>query len=350
MTGGRGRRKRYAGAYPRRFEDRYKELDPARHPGEAAKVRGHGRTPAGTHVPVMLAEVLEALEPRPGDVYLDCTLGWGGHAEAIGRIVGPAGRTIGIDLDAEEQARTVQRLAGRGVEVHAHHANFAGLAAVLAAEGVSGADVVLADLGVSSMQLDRPDRGFSFKHDGPLDMRMDRSRGATAAELLARSSAETLEELLCQAGDEPDAARVATAIRAAFDGPTPPRTSLDLARVVLAAKGLARYRQASPGDTHPAARVFQAVRMAVNREAANLEHLSRILPSVLVPGGRAAILTFHGGEERLVRDALRSGLEAGVWAQADRTGVKASAAEVAGNPRARSARLFAMRRVRPGPP
>ncbi|MCL4729705.1 MAG: 16S rRNA (cytosine(1402)-N(4))-methyltransferase, partial [Planctomycetes bacterium] len=153
------RRKRYAGTHPRRFHERYKELDPARYPEQAAKVRAQGRTPAGAHVPIMLAEILASLAPRSGEVVLDCTLGHGGHAEALARAAAPGGRVIGIDLDAEEQARTVQRLAQLGLAVSAHHTNFAGLGNVLKAEGLAGVDCLLADLGVSSMQLDRPERG-----------------------------------------------------------------------------------------------------------------------------------------------------------------------------------------------
>lgn len=330
------RRKRYAGTHPRRFEERYKELEAARFPEQAAKIRAQGRTPAGTHVPVMMAEVLKALEPRDWQTFLDCTLGYGGHTQAIAPLVA---RTIALDMDAEEQARTVARLGKLGIAISAHHANFAGIAKVLKAEDLTGVDLLLADLGVSSMQLDRPERGFSFKHSGPLDMRMDRSKGKTAAELLRGTSEADLAEILRELGDEPQAEKIAAAINAA-----PPQTGLELTTLVLRTKGMApRHRQKSPSDTHPAARVFQALRMAVNRETENLEALLRNLPYVLNEGGRAAIITFHSGEERRVRDALIAGIAAGLYEQSDTQGAAPTREEVFSNPRARSARLFVLR-------
>ncbi len=328
------RRKRYPGTHPRRFDEKYKELDPSRFPTEAEKVRAQGRTPAGTHVPVMLREVLAALHPAPGEVALDCTLGHGGHAEAMARA---GARVIGIDLDAEEMSRTQSRLAGLGLAIEAHHTNFAGIAKVMAAAGLDGVHCLLADLGLSSMQLDHPQRGFGFKHDGPLDMRMDRTRGRTAAELIAQTSALELAEILRDYGDARDADTLAEALKTAA-----PQTTGELASVVLHHEGIdaSRYRKRNARDRHPAAAVFQALRMAVNREPANLEHLLRLLPQVLKPGGRAAIITFHSGEERKVRESLTSGLKAGVYAQAELTGKAPTSAEVYNNPRARSARLF----------
>lgn len=332
------RRKRYAGTHPRRFEERYKELEAARFPEQAAKIRAQGRTPAGTHVPVMLQEVLKALEPQNWQTFLDCTLGFGGHAEAIAPIVA---RTIALDLDAEEQARTVARLKAKGITISAHHANFAGIAKVFKAEDLTGVDLLLADLGVSSMQLDRPERGFSFKNSGPLDMRMDRSRGKTAAELVRNMSETDLAEILRELGDEPHAEKIAAALKV-----EPPKSANELTVLVLRTKGMApRHRQKSASDTHPAARVFQALRMAVNRETENLESLLRNLPYVLNEGGRAAIITFHSGEERRVREALSAGIAAGLYEVGDTEGASPTREEIFSNPRARSARLFAFRRT-----
>lgn len=337
----RHRRKRYAGTHPRKFHERYKELDAAKYPEQQAKIRAQGRTPAGAHVPIMLAEVMAALAPQPGQVALDCTLGHGGHAESLARAVGPQGRVIGIDLDAEEQARTVQRLADLGLTVHAHHTNFAGIGNVLKAEAITGVDCLLADLGVSSMQLDRPERGFGYKIDGPLDMRMDRSRGKPAHEVIAATDAETLAGWLRDYGDEPHAQRIAEAMVKQ----RPVRTR-ELANLVLLANNMdpRRFRQSSARDKHPAARVFQALRMVVNREAENLDALLRVLPYVLNPGGRVAILAFHSGEEKRVRAALETALAAGLFERADLTGQAPSREEVYGNPRARSARLFTAKR------
>ncbi|TAH37371.1 MAG: 16S rRNA (cytosine(1402)-N(4))-methyltransferase RsmH [Planctomycetota bacterium] len=329
------RRARYRGTHPRRFEERYKELDPARFPREVEKVRARGHTPAGTHVPVLLAEVLEVLRPAPGGVILDCTLGHGGHAAALAQRVLPGGRAIGIDADAEELERTRARLAAQGLPVAAHQGNFAGALQVLAAEGLEVVDIVLADLGVSSMQLDRPERGFSWKHDGPLDMRMDRARGVSAAEWLRSASEEQLRAALESWGEDPDAAAVAAVIKA-----QPPASTGELLRLILQAKRLdpGAVKRRRRGDGHPAARTFQALRMAVNREIPNLEHLLRILPRLLRPGGRAAILSFHSGEDRRVKQAFARGRAAGVYA-AGGGPVPPSPAEVAANPRARSARL-----------
>lgn len=338
------RRPRYRGTHPRRFAEKYKELDPQRYPAEAVRVRARGHTPAGTHVPVMLEQVLEALAPAPGELVLDCTLGFGAHAAALARRVQPGGRVIGLDLDREELERTRARLTELGLPLSAHHANFAGALQVLAAEGVPGVDIVFADLGVSSMQLDQPERGFSRKHDGPLDMRMDRGRGRSAAQWLRVAGEAELRAALEEWGEEPDAAALAQALRA-----RPPATTQELLRLVLEVKGLdprAVARRAA-GDPHPAARVFQALRMAVNREAANLEELLRILPALLWPGGRAALLSFHSGEDRRVKQAFAQGVAGGAYAEACRRPAAPAPGEVAANPRARSARLRWARRAAP---
>lgn len=341
------RRKRYAGTHPRRFDEKYKELQPERYPGELSKVRSRGQTPAGTHIPIMVQEILEVLRPAPDDVVLDCTLGFGGHAKALAQRLGPGGRLIGVDLDAEEMTKTRDRLAAEGYPIHAHHTNFAGIGNVLVQEELDGVDVLLADLGVSSMQLDMPARGFSFKGDGPIDMRMDRSRGQTAGDWIRATSLEALIDTLKTLGDEPDAESVAAALKTAFTGPRPPTRTRHLRDLVLNAKGLdpRRYHRASAFETHPAARTFQALRMAVNRETANLEHLLRILPHVLRDGGRAAFLTFHSGEERLVHKAVHEGLVRGVFSAGSEEPLRPSPQEIHDNPRARSARLWWVRRA-----
>lgn len=325
------RRKRYRGTHPRAFGDKYKELNPQAYPDEHAKVRAQGRTPAATHVPVLLAPVLDALCPAPGKVILDCTLGHGGHAQALAQ----AGATvIGLDMDATELARTRQRLAELGLQVSAHNTNFAGAPSVLAGLGLEGVNGLLADLGVSSMQLDDPARGFGFKQDGPLDMRMDQSRGKPAAQLLRDTPEAELAELLREHGDEPRADELARALKH-----EQPQTTSALAALVLRVHGLDPGSARGRGN-HPAARVFQALRMAVNRETANLAALLRVLPGLLLPGGAAAIITFHSGEERAVRAAFKDLLATGAFARAELTGIKPSRQEVHDNPRARSARLF----------
>ncbi len=309
--------------------------------------RGRRSTPAGQHRPVLPDEVLAALAPQPGEVVVDCTVGWGGHAEELLRRVGPTGRLIGIDLDGENLPHARERLAGLGLPFALHHGNFAGLPAVLAAEGVAAADMILADLGMSSMQVDDPGRGFSYVRDGPLDMRMDRARGRTAAEVLATIPEAELARALRELGDEPEAALVAAALVAARQRQPLERTG-DVARVLLEVRGgRGRWRlHPAPGrwDLHPAARTFQALRILVNRELASLAQLLRVLPACLAPGGRAAVISFHSGEDRLVKAAFREGLRAGLYAEISPEPVRASAAERQENPRSRSAKLRRARR------
>ena len=334
------RRKRYRGTHPRTFGQKYKELTPETFPQEALKVRARGQTPAGTHVPVLLTEVIEALLPRPGQVLLDCTLGYGGHAEALAERILPGGRIIGLDLDREALRITAERLGALGIPMSLHAANFAGIGKVLREEGLEGVDMALADLGASSLQIDDPARGFSFKHDGPLDMRMDPSRGRSASQWLREVDEEDLAGILARWGDEPDAAAVATAIKADFGRGGGPETTAALARIILAAKGLApRHRQGSPSETHPAARAFQAIRMAVNGEEENLKGLLRALPYVLRPRGRAAVIAFQDVEDRIVREAFEEGRRAGLYASPAMEPLRPTAEECRNNSRARSARV-----------
>ncbi len=350
------RRTRYRGTHPRAFEEKYQELAPESYPGEAAKVRARGQTPAGTHVPVLLPEVLDVLRPRPGLVYVDCTLGHGGHAAEVAPRLVPGGRAYGLDLDGEEIDLAAHRLAGLGIEIRARRLNFAGIGKLLREEGLDGIDLLLADLGASSLQIDDPGRGFSFKAHGPLDMRMDRSRGPTALEWLLSVSEEELAGVLAVWGEEPDASRIAAAIKGwlsgspgtrvrAGPGAAAPSTSR-LVRTILQAKGLGpRYAKASALDLHPAARTFQAIRMAVNREVESLSGLLRSLPYVLKPGGRAAIITFHPGEERLVAAAFAEGRESGTYAAGSPEPLRPGPVEIRSNPRARSARLHWVERA-----
>jgi len=331
------RRKRYTGTHPKSFEEKYKEL--AADPDALAKAKARGSTPAGAHVPIMVAEIREALGPLAGASVLDCTLGWGGHASALAR---EAGSYIGLDRDGEELARTEKRLAESGVKIIARQANYAGARSALRDLGVDGVDGLLADLGVSSMQLDRPERGMSFKTDGPLDMRMDRSSGATAADWLARASEGAIADALARYGDEPDAAAIARTLAGLASAGKTPRTTAELASAVGVAKGLGpgRFVKKDASSKHPAARTFQALRIVVNSEREALSELLRDLPSLLRPGGRVAFLTFHSGEEALVSASLREQAAMGRWTAPPAEPRRASPEEVRENPRARSARLW----------
>ncbi len=303
-------------------------------------------TPAGSHRPVLPDEVLAVLDPQPGEIAVDCTLGLAGHAVLILQRLGPSGKLIGLDWDQDNLARARDRLAATGFPFAVQHGNFAALPNLLAVEGLTGADVILVDLGMSSMQVDDPDRGFSYVRDGPLDMRMDRSRGRTAADLLATIAEADLAQALHELGDEPEAERVAAALVEARSQ-EPLRRTADVARVVGAALGQPTTRETGwrlrrgrrQWQTHPAARTFQALRLLVNRELGNLQHLLRVLPQCLRPGGRAAIISFHSGEDRLVKAAFRAGLQAGVYERIAPEPLRAGPEEKLANPRARSAKL-----------
>lgn len=318
------RRVRYAGKNPRRFEDKYKEHDPAKFPEVAAKVLSSGKTLAGTHRPIMVAEVLEVLAPKPGEVAVDCTLGYGGHAQEI---LARGTRLIGLDADPIELPKTEDRLRtlGFGPEVFTvHRSNFAGLPKVLASEGFTGADMVLADLGVSSMQIDDPTRGFSVKGSGPLDMRMNPQRGQSASLLLQKISPLELARLLTENADEPHAEVLAGALAG---------RSFDSTSALMAAVRMAK------GDDETVRRVFQALRIAVNDEFGALDTLLRCLPTSLNPGGRAAIITFHSGEDRRVKKAFAAGQRDGLYRDVARDVTRAGPEERHANPRSACAKL-----------
>jgi 16S rRNA (cytosine1402-N4)-methyltransferase len=304
-------------------------------------------TPAGEHRAVLLDEVLAVLNPQPGQVAVDCTVGWGGHATEFLKRLGPDGKLIGIDLDAENLAKARQRLEEVGFPFILHHGNFAGLPAILAREGITVVNLLVADLGMSSMQVDDPARGFSYVRDGELDMRMDRSRGRTATQVLATIGEEDLRQALAEFGDEPEAAKIAAAIVAARKTKAIERTS-DLARVVKEATDSGPWRlHPSKGkwNLHPAARTFQALRILVNRELANLSHLLRVLPTCLGVGGRAALISFHSGEDRLIKASFREGLHSGIYSKISKDPLRANFTERSANPRSRSAKLRWAQRV-----
>jgi 16S rRNA (cytosine1402-N4)-methyltransferase len=302
------RRPRYKGKNPRRFEDKYKELNPERYADTVAKVRASGKTPAGQHVPIMVQEILEVLAPAAGERVVDCTLGYGGHATALLKAVQPGGCLLGLDQDPIEITKTEARMRTLGFpedSLLVRRTNFAGLLRALTVIGwEDGADVILADLGVSSMQIDNPARGFSFKHDGPLDMRMNPHKGQPASVLLQKISTADLADLFAENADEPRAKLLAEALAQKSLS-----TTGELSRAVHRALPPALPEEQKQDTTR---RVFQALRIAVNEEFSVLETWLRTLPQALRPGGRVAVLTFHSGEDRRVKKAFRAGLEAGI--------------------------------------
>jgi 16S rRNA (cytosine1402-N4)-methyltransferase len=329
----RPRRVRYKGTHPRRFGEKYKELAPERHAGELEKVKARGHTPAGTHRPIMVDEILAALAPKPGEVALDATLGYGGHArELLPRLL-PGGRLFGVDVDPIELPRTETRLRGLGFGedvLTLRRMNFAGLPRLQAEAG--GFDVVLADLGVSSMQIDNPARGFTWKVEGPLDLRLNPQRGRPAADLLASLTEQALAELLVENSDEPHAQAIAREVHGQAI-----RTTRNLAELVRSALRAERLDEDEVKRTLQ--RTFQALRIAVNDELTVLDQFLSLLPSCLNPGGRVAILTFHSGEDRRVKKAFQQGLRDGFYAAVAPEPIRASPEERRANPRSTSAKL-----------
>jgi 16S rRNA (cytosine1402-N4)-methyltransferase len=291
------------------------------------------------HVPVLLKEVLAALRPRSGQVVVDCTVGLGGHsAELLERGV----RVIALDLDPANLKEAGDRFEIQGGEFSLHHVNFAGLPSVLGELGLGGVHGILADLGVSSPHIDDARRGFSYRRPGPLDMRMDPTRGRTASEVLDRMTEEELARSILELGDEEDAAKIADLIVRR----RPIRTTQQLMELVCEARDFTVQRAAG-AKLHPAARTFQAVRMLVNRELPNLERLLAVIPECLKPGGTAAVISFHSGEDRRVKQAFRDGLRSGVYSKISEEPVLASEEEQRQNPRSRSAKLRWARKRKP---
>jgi len=340
-SGGRPpRRKRYRGTHPRRFDQRYKELHPEKYPGIHEHIRAQGRTPAGTHVPVLVAEVMQTLRPAPGELIVDCTLGFAGHAREFLERTAPDGRLVGLDVDGEQLERARERLAAFAPRITLHRGNFAGVPKALAAAGGEAADILFADLGVSSMQIDDPARGLSYKHDGPLDMRLDARNQRTAAALLAAIPRDDLAAALRDLADEPDAERIADAV-VARRAHQPLETTRDLVDLVLTAKRLTRRtwrKSPDAAEGHPAARAFQALRILTNDELGALAQLLRTAPACLRPGGRIGIISFHSGEDRIVKHAFREGVRNGIYADINSDVVRPSRDELRDNPRSASAK------------
>ncbi|MEO6626882.1 MAG: 16S rRNA (cytosine(1402)-N(4))-methyltransferase RsmH [Burkholderiaceae bacterium] len=335
------RRARYRGTHPRQFQEKYKELDPAAYAAEVDKVLQRGQTPAGTHRSICVDEILAILDPQPGEHGLDATLGFGGHTQALMPRILPGGQMVGLDVDSIELPRTRERLRALGFMAPAlnlYHSNFSELAQFLPERG-RRFDFVLADLGVSSMQIDNPTRGFSFKVDGPLDLRLDPLQGQSASELLSAVTRQRLRELLTENADEPYAVPLAAALQGQFV-----ETTSQLAELIRATVAL-QYKKSMPAgervvETKKALqRTFQALRIEVNNEFGVLDALLRQLPACLAPGGRVAILSFHSGEDRRVKKAFQTGERDGTYVRVAPDPIRPSFEERRANPRASSAKL-----------
>ena len=335
------RRVRYTGTHPKRFEEKYKELDPVRHAEAIQKVMDRGQTPAGMHRSICVNEILGILNPQPGEKGLDATLGFGGHAKEILARLMPGGHLFAVDVDPLELPRTEARLRALGFGEQAltvRRINFSELATLLPEAG-GGFDVVLADLGVSSMQIDNPARGFSFKADGPLDLRLDPSSGQSASELLQSVTRQRLRDLMIDNADEPYAIVLAAALQGQYI-----ETTTALAELIRLTMGAA-FKRNMPEEERlvetkkAQQRTFQALRIEVNDEFGVLDRFLDLLPSCLNPGGRVAILSFHSGEDRRVKKAFQTGERAGIYSSAAPDLIRPSFDEQRANPRSSSAKL-----------
>lgn len=338
------RRVRYSGTHPKRFEEKYKELNPEKYADTVAHVISKGSTPAGMHISICVREILDFLQIEPGQVGVDATLGYGGHTREMLKCLQGKGHIYALDVDPIESEKTRKRLEQQGFGediLTVRLQNFADIDQVLPLSGPL--NFVLADLGVSSMQIDNPERGFSYKLDGPLDLRMNPRKGISAAGRLKELSREELEGLLAENGDEPYAEQIAREVAAKLRRNQPVETTTQLRTIIekalekpLAALPEAQRREAVKKSCQ---RTFQALRIDVNHEYEVLYTFLEKLPDVLAPGGRAAILTFHSGEDRLVKKSFRSLEQAGVYREISREAIRPSAEECSRNGRARSAKL-----------
>ena len=333
------RRVRYKGTHPRNYREKYKELNPEKYQDDVEKIIQSGKTPAGMHIPIMVEEILSFLDIQPGQVGLDATLGYGGHTRRMLEQLQGQGHLYATDVDPIESEKTRARLEalGFGPEILTiRRMNFAQLDQVAPGQQF---DFVLADLGVSSMQIDNPDRGFTFKQDGPLDLRLDPTAGVPAAQRLRELDREELAAMLVENADEPYADEIAKAIRNVFKKGGSIDTTRQLAGVVEQALSFLPPKERKEAVKKSCQRTFQALRIDVNSEFEVLYAFLEKLPGVLKPGGKAAILTFHSGEDRLVKQSFRQLQREGIYSSAAKDVIRPSAEECFRNPRARSTKM-----------
>jgi 16S rRNA (cytosine1402-N4)-methyltransferase len=336
----RTRRIRYKGTHPKAFQEKYKELNPDQYKEDIAKVLEQGRTPAGMHRSICVEEIMDFLQIAPGQTGLDATLGYGGHTLEMVKRVLPGGRLYAIDVDPYELPRTRERLAtlGYGPEVlDIRKMNFSNIDLVATESGPL--DFVLADLGVSSMQIDNPERGFSFRVEGPLDLRLNPKTGKSAANFLKTVSQEELEDILIANSDEPYAKPIAEAITTLIEAKGELATTTQLRNLIDKTLEFLPSEGRREEVKKCCQRCFQALRIEVNDEFGVLEQFLDKLPDVLAPGGRVAILSFHSGEDRRVKKSFQYYFREGTYREVAPDPIRASAVECHSNPRARSAKL-----------
>ncbi len=334
------RRVRYHGTHPKKYKEKYKELNPEQYADDVAQIIQKGKTPAGMHISICVKEILDILAIKPGETGLDCTLGYGGHTKEMLQALQGHGHIYATDIDPIESQKTKQRLAGAGYGEEMLTIclrNFADIDA-FAAEGITF-DFALADLGVSSMQIDNPARGFTFKQDGPLDLRLNPQQGITAAQRLKEVTQPELEAMLVENADEPYARQISTQIVKRIAKGQKIETTKALAKVVQDALTFIPQEERKLVAKKSCQRTFQALRIDINNEYEVLYELLEKLPSVMNPGGRIAILTFHSGEDRLVKRAFKEGKNTGIYADVARDVIRPSGEECFVNSRAHSAKL-----------
>ena len=334
------RRVRYKGKYPRKFEEKYKELNPEKYKDTIEHVISKGNTPAGMHISIMVNEILDFLKIQPGETGFDATLGYGGHTKAMMECLQGKGHMYATDVDPEESAKTRKRLAEQGFGediLTVKLQNFCTIDEI--AKEAGGFDFILADLGVSSMQIDNPKRGFSFRADGPLDLRLNQEKGISAAERLDKISREELAGMLYENSDEPYCEEIAKAITDEIRKGNRVDTTTKLREIIEKTLDFLPEKEKKDTIRKTCQRVFQALRIDVNREFEVLYEFMEKLPDALKPGGRVAILTFHSGEDKLVKKALKAGYKEGIYSDYAKDVVRPSAQECAQNGRARSTKM-----------
>lgn len=334
------RRVHYSGTHPKRFEEKYKEHDPEKYADTIEKVISKGSTPAGMHISICVNEILDFFQIQPGQQGLDATLGYGGHTMRMLEQLHGEGHMYALDVDLIEIVKTKQRLAdaGYGEDILTiKQTNFRNIDKV--AEEAGKFDFILADLGVSSMQIDNPDRGFTYKFDGPLDLRLDPEKGESAAERLREVSYEELVGMFQENSDEPYAEEIATVIMKRNRTKNYVETTIQMKEAIEEALSFVPEKERKEAVKKSCQRCFQALRIDVNSEFEVLYDFLDKLPDALRPGGRVAILTFHSGEDRLVKRAFKAGAKAGVYSEVSKDVIRPSAEECARNPRARSTKM-----------
>lgn len=334
------RRVRYSGTHPKKYSEKYKELQPEKYPETVAKIIEKGNTPVGMHVPICVNEILEFLQIQPGQVGLDATLGYGGHSQEMLRCLKGQGHLYALDVDPIEIVKTRERLAGLGFGpdiLTVTKLNFGNVDALDRRHGPF--DFVLADLGVSSMQLDNPERGFSYKKDGPLDLRLDPEKGVSAAERLSKLTRDELEGMLTENADEPHAARIAKAIAGELRRGGKIETTGHLRGIIERCLSFLPASEQEKAVKKSCQRCFQALRIDVNSEYEVLYSFLEKLPALLAGGARVAVLTFHSGEDRLVKKAFKRFLREGVFSDIASDVIRPGEEECRQNSRARSTKM-----------